>query len=211
MRAGNRSGSGLKFLAIWACASITLLVIVWAARAIPPGLAQISAPPPEARGDAAPVLKPRIIIPAIGANASMTFPERRNIQELNAALEGGAVHFPGSALPGGPGNAFIFGHSTGLPAVRNRAYAVFNRLGELKRGDVIRIRSAGKEHRYRVTAVREVKADAATVALDGSGPPRLTLSTCNVFGAVDDRTVIEADFMGSYPLWSHGSRTGSSS
>jgi len=131
---------------------------------------------------------------------------------LNDHLTRGVVHYPGSALPGEFGNVFLFGHSTGLRVVHNKAYAVFNGLKELTPGQVVRIRYGGREYWYRVTSVAMKAADEAWVDLRRDTKQRkLTLSTCNVFGAKTDRFVVEAEFMKSYPLRSYASASGTSS
>lgn len=142
---------------------------------------------------------PKILIPTIGVNAPITFPVTTDIDGLNNDLLHGVVHYPTSARPGDMGNVFFFGHSTGLAVVHNKSFAVFNRIHELKNGDVIRVRYSGREYWYQVTSVTMKKASAALVDL-APGGRKLTLTTCQVFGAKDDRYIVEADFVKSYPL-----------
>lgn len=145
--------------------------------------------------------EPQLIINRIGIEAPIVFPAHDDFELLNAALTTGIVHYPGSSLPGTPGNVFLFGHSTGLPVVHNRAFAVFNRLKDLEPGDTIRIRYGGREHWYRAERVTIRTADAALVDLTPrTGERLLTLSTCRIFGGRDDRYVVEAKFMKSYPV-----------
>lgn len=145
---------------------------------------------------------PRLIIPEIAVDAPIILSASADLQVLNDGLTQGVVHYPGSALPDQPaGNVFLFGHSTGYKVVRNKAYAIFNRLSELQPDDIIRIRYANHEYWYRVRSVSVKKASEAWVDLR---PPihgrLLTLSTCRIFGAKDDRYVVEAEFMKRYPL-----------
>ena len=144
--------------------------------------------------------RPRIIVPNIDINAGIMFPASADIDILNDALSKGVVHYPGSALPGERGNVFLFGHSTGLKVVNNKAYTAFNRLSELKIGDVIRLRYGSGEYWYKASSVKIKKADEAWVDLRPGKTRRLTLSTCRVFGAKEERYVVEAEFMKSYPL-----------
>ena len=154
---------------------------------------------------------PHIIIPKLGINAAVMLPASTNIDLLNNELLKGVVHYPGSALPNENGNVFLFGHSTGLKVVHNKNFEAFNRIQELSAGDIVRVQYGEREFWYRVTSVSVKKADEALVDLR-SGPGRkLTLSTCNVFGAKDDRFVVEADFVKSYPLRSAGSAADTSS
>ncbi len=141
----------------------------------------------------------KIIIPAIGVNAPMVLPNNDDLDVLNSALTRGVVHYPGSALPSESGNVFLFGHSTGLAVVHNKAYEVFNHIHKLQSGDVIRLRYGGREYWYQVSSVRIAKASEALVDLN-SKKRMLTISTCRIFGAKDERFVVEAAFMRSYPL-----------
>lgn len=156
-------------------------------------------------------LKPRIIIPDAGINSPVVFPKSTDLEVLNSELAKGAVHYPGSALPGEDGNVFLFGHSSRLAVTKNKAFSAFNRLSELERGDVIRIRNGEREHWYRVVSVEMKKDDAAVVELRNSGPRTLVLSTCRVFGEKDDRFIVTAEFVKSYPLLSHASAADTSS
>lgn len=143
----------------------------------------------------------RIFIPSVGIDAPIYEPASTDPRALNAALLEGVVHYPGSALPGQDGNTFLFGHSTGLAVVHNKAFRSFNRLGEVKQGDMIRIRSGSREYWYRARSRTLVHADAAVIDLRATSDSRLlTLSTCNVFGKKDDRFVVEAEFVKSYTL-----------
>jgi len=149
----------------------------------------------------APILEgPKIIINRIGVDAPIVFPANDDLELLNAALETGVVHYPGSSLPGTRGNVFLFGHSTGLPAVRNQAFAVFNRLKELVAGDTIRIQYGGREYWYRVGSIAIRNAEEALVTLDTGSGRLLTLSTCRIFGGRDERYVVDAEFVKSYPV-----------
>ncbi|MBI2055687.1 MAG: class D sortase [Candidatus Sungbacteria bacterium] len=151
----------------------------------------------------------QIIIPAIGVDSIIVEPASADFSVLNKSLTKGVVHYPGSALPWENGNTFLFGHSAGNFTVRNKAYAVFNRLAELRNGDIIRLQYGNNEYWYRVTSLAIKKADQALVDLV-STKRMVTLSTCNLFGAKDDRYVVEAEFMESYPLRS-ASASGTSS
>ena len=173
----------------------------------------VTAPLPRPRpGTVTAPVRPRIIVPDLGINASIELPTSTALEVLNDHLTRGVVHYPGSALPGEFGNVFLFGHSTGLRVVHNQAYAVFNGLKELTPGQVVRIRYGGREYWYRVTSVAMKAADEAWVDLRRDTKQRkLTLSTCNVFGAKTDRFVVEAEFVKSYPLRSYASASGTSS
>ena len=169
--------------------------------------------PTQSQSAPAPAAAPeRIIVPAIELNTPIVVPASTDLEVLNEALTKGVVQYPGSAEPGSRGNIFLFGHSTGFRVVRNPAYQVFSRLKELKSGDILRLAAGGREYWYRVTTVTLKPASLATVDFRPTGDRRLlTLSTCNVFGQKDDRYIVEAEFVKSYPLRSYASASGTSS
>lgn len=141
----------------------------------------------------------RVIIEAVDIDTSIQNPESRDIAFLDAELQKGAVHYPGSGNLSDTSNMFLFGHSSRLPVVVNQAYKAFNNINKLRRGDIIRVQSAEREYHYRVSTVDEVAADRAWVSF-ATNTKKLTLSTCNNFGTKQDRFVVEADFVGSFPL-----------
>lgn len=153
---------------------------------------------------------PRIAIPAINVNAPLIFPETGDPDILNAALAKGAVRYPDSALPGEKGNLFIFGHSTGLAAVRNKNYGLFNRFKELKTDDAVKIRYGDREFLYLVKKLEVKEADDAKINLAVSGKI-LTLSTCRIIGGKESRYVITAEFLRSYPPRSYPTSVDTSS
>lgn len=142
---------------------------------------------------------PRIAIPALGIHAPLVFPKSTDIDALNNALTTGVVHYPTSAKPGDTGNVFLFGHSTGLAVVHNKNFEVFNNLKNAKPGDAIRIRYGERDYLYVIEAVKAETASTAKVDLQVKGK-KLTLSTCNVWGGKEARTVVEAEFVRSYPV-----------
>jgi LPXTG-site transpeptidase (sortase) family protein len=154
-----------------------------------------------ARGDvSAGVDVPTYIeIPSVGVSVSVVNPESTDIGILDNALTRGVVHYPGSGLLNENANVFLFGHSSFLPNVINKNYQAFNGLKRLKGGEEILVRSANREYVYRVTSV--TLSDAGEIRVDfDRGVKKLTLSTCNSFGAKDERYVVEAEFVESHSL-----------
>lgn len=139
----------------------------------------------------------RIIIDAIGVDASIETPTSDDINVLDEALLRGVVHYPGSGDLEDTSNMFLFGHSTGFRVVQNQAFKAFNNLNDLVKGDLIRVRSEDKEYLYKVQSVTLVNADNAFVELTNK-KKMLTLSTCNTFGQKQDRYVVEATYLSSY-------------
>ena len=141
----------------------------------------------------------RIVISKIATDVRILNPQSRDIAVLDAALLQGAVHYPGSGLLG-KGNMFLFGHSSSYSIVNNPAYKAFNNLKKLEEGDEIVVYSVTKKYFY---SVREVTLENAGKALVDFTETRkmLTLSTCNTFGAKEERYVVVADFVRSEPLF----------
>jgi|AntRauTorcE11897_2_1112592.scaffolds.fasta_scaffold03595_8 LPXTG-site transpeptidase (sortase) family protein len=139
----------------------------------------------------------RITIEKIGVDTVIKNPVTTNVQALNNYLAEGAVRWPTSGHPGN-GNLYVFGHSTSYETVINQAYKTFNRIEELERGDVITVRSNSGIYRYSVADVQFYK-DAEAYIPFNSGENMLTLSTCNSFGAKEDRIVVRANFEGYQP------------
>lgn len=140
-----------------------------------------------------------ISIPIFGLNASVVTPASASLAALDAALLNGVVHYPGSANPGEEGTVFLFGHSSGLPIVRNQNYKVFNRLKDLEAGDQIILNTPTRAYVYSVKTVDLVRDSEALVRFDTKGK-KLVLSTCDNFGKKEDRYVVTADLVKSYPM-----------
>jgi len=129
----------------------------------------------------------RILINGVGIDLPVLNPESTNISDLDEALLYGSVRYPDSARLGEDGNMFIFGHSSGLPVVRNQMFKAFNSLPELEEGDVITVIGGGFDYVYRVKDVRLTDVDEGLVDLSQKDGKKLTLSTCNSFGAKSER------------------------
>lgn len=123
-------------------------------------------------------------------------PISRSIDDLDAELLNGAVRHPDSADFDDFGNIFILGHSSYLPNVFNKNFQAFNGIQDLTWGDTIRLRSEDTEYVYRVERVYEAKASEVIVP-NSRGEAKLTLATCNTFGAKEDRFMVEAILVSS--------------
>lgn len=135
----------------------------------------------------------RIVIDKINVDVDIQSPEEANIETLDAALQEGVVHYPGSGGIGGERRMFLFGHSSRLPVVQNQAYQSFNGLNELTEGDEIRVLGEdGEEQVYIVTSTEVVDQDERLVSFE-AGSGKLTLSTCTTFGARENRVVVDAE------------------
>jgi LPXTG-site transpeptidase (sortase) family protein len=75
--------------------------------------------------------------------------------------------------------------------VFNKNFQAFNGIQGLAWGDKIEVFSGDQIFEYRVEKVYKANAQDATVPIAGAGY-KLTLATCNSFGSVDDRWIVEA-------------------
>jgi len=137
--------------------------------------------------------------PEVGINTQVYNPDSTSTDVLDSWLLKGAVRYPGSGLPGGQGNIFIFGHSTGFKIVHNQAYKTFVGLDKLQPGDPIYVDSADYRYTYKVQWVKMETASEALVVFN-TKENLLTISTCDTFAAKEDRYVAQAQFVGRTPI-----------
>ncbi|MCD5381397.1 MAG: sortase [Candidatus Pacebacteria bacterium] len=132
-----------------------------------------------------------ITIEKLDKTITVINPTSRTIADLDTALLDGVVRHPDSATLGRDGNVFILGHSSYLPTVFNKNFQAFNGIQKLEWGDIIEVSSADAVYQYRVEKVYKAIAQDLTVPIAGT-EKILTLATCNSFGSVDDRYIVEA-------------------
>jgi len=90
-------------------------------------------------------------------------------------------HYQGSALPGEPGNTFIYGHSV-LPVFFNpKNYkTIFSTLNRLGPGDQILVEYGGKNYIYKAERLQVLKPEEVNpLFIPRSGSSYLTLMTCD--------------------------------
>jgi LPXTG-site transpeptidase (sortase) family protein len=96
------------------------------------------------------------------------------------------------ALPGQPGNIFLFGHSQ-IPGGSLENYqGVFNKLEKLAIGDIVKVFYEGKEYRYKVKTGQVVQKDQVEY-LAHTEQETLTLMSCWPLGLDIKRYVVQAD------------------
>jgi LPXTG-site transpeptidase (sortase) family protein len=137
------------------------------------------------------VMPKEVRIARLDKTVKVLNPDSRTIADLDAALLEGVVRHPDSATLSQNGNMFILGHSSYLPNVLNRNFQAFNGIQNLEWGDKIQVYSDSDIYEYRVEKVYRARAQDVTVPIAGTGK-MLTLATCNSFGSVDDRYIVEA-------------------
>jgi len=131
-------------------------------------------PPPPDQGDAV----ARLVIPAIGVDKIVVEGVGRE------DLKKGPGHYPGTPLPGQPGNAAIAGHRTTYGAP-------FSRVDELRPGDEILVTTRQGSFRYEVTGTQIVSPSDVWVVED-QGDDRLTLTSCHPKYSARQRIIISA-------------------
>ena len=120
----------------------------------------------------------RIEIPRIGVKAIILEGATRRTLALAVG------HIPGTALPGGNGNAALAGHRD----------TFFRGLSEIRLGDTILVTTLEGSFEYRVESYRVV-GPRDTGVLENLGEPVLTLVTCYPFhylGPAPERFIVRA-------------------
>lgn len=102
-------------------------------------------------------------------------------------IDQGPSHWPGSAMPGQPGNMVIAGH-------RVTHSRPFREIDRLVAGDEIVVTAAGQRATYRVTSSLVVRPDQTDIA-DSTATPSLTLFACHPPGSARQRYVVRADLV----------------
>lgn len=138
----------------------------------------------------------RVVAKSVGVDVVVNNPVKTDIASLDASLLTGAVRYPTSAKLGENGNVVIFAHSSYLPIVKNENFKAFNGLENLSKGEIIEVYGNDVVYQYAVDRVYQADATDTRIPLTKDGK-KLTLSTCNSFGDLNDRYVVEAYFVGS--------------
>ena len=103
-----------------------------------------------------------------------------------SSLKVGIGHIPGTAGLGQSGNCALAGH-------RNYTFGrFFNRLDELKAGDIISISTKKEEFKYKVYEKLVVKPDDVSVIKGGKDDTVLTMITCTPIYVATHRLIVHA-------------------
>ena len=141
------------------------------------------------------ILPERLVIPSIDLDLPIQNPDTRDVAALDDLLQQGPARYVDSAKLGEPGNVLIFAHSSHLPIVHNQMFRAFNKIPDLKAGDLITVEGGGKSFRYSVTSVRRADASDATIDLSPTNGKKLTLVTCDTLTGKSARWILDADFV----------------
>ena len=142
----------------------------------------------------------RIIIPSMGKNIPLVDIDTHSGVDFNnledvfmKELEKGVVHYPGTALPGDKGNAFIFGHSSNYPWAQGSYNNVFALIDNLNGGDEIIVYYHQKKFTYIVREKKVIKPGDITSLDRDPNARELTLMTCWPIGTTLDRILVFAE------------------
>ncbi len=156
------------------------------ATTVPPTVVQtlpVPDPPPPPRANEPYIELGRIQIPEIGIDTTLLQGISLNTLDL------GPGHWPGTALPGGVGNAVIAGHRTS----HNK---VFRNIDQLVPGDEVIFSSSEGDFVYVVRETTIVKPDALYI-IEQTNEPTATLFACHPPGSTRERIVVHLDLSSS--------------
>lgn len=142
----------------------------------------------------------RLIIPRIDQNLPIVKVSSESLikrdwngleKAMQAALQDGVVHYPGTSLPGQTGNVVITGHSSYFPWDPGRFKDVFALLHEVVIGDRIVVYYEQDKYLYEVSDIQVVLPSDIEV-LKQTPADQLTLITCTPVGTNLKRLVVSA-------------------
>lgn len=191
----------------WAVFAIVLgiLLILWAIFVVkqqtPPQVAPVTPPPvtqtpkPTVTPTPKPIPPLYSVIPKVGEKIGSITLKSLNLSwaiyqgTTDAQLAKGVGHYVGSVLPGGKNNTVLSGHRT----------TVFNRLGDLKTGNHIYIKTSAGVFTYKVRSFWIVQRSNKTV-IHPTKKGVLTLTTCYPFNSLvktNKAFIVTADLVSS--------------
>ena len=134
-----------------------------------------------------------IVIPKININTKVV----KNVDPFDSkkyqlALTQGVAHAEGSALPGFPGNIFIFAHSASNWYQANQYNAIFYLINKLDPSDQIDLYYQGSKYSYKVTDKKVVSSSEVNYLSNQLNTNSLTLMTCWPPGTTLKRLVVIA-------------------
>lgn len=132
-----------------------------------------------------------LLISRIKVNAPITFNVPNEDVAVAKALETGAIHLKGTALPGTVGNVFVTAHSSNYFWSKGEYNTLFATLGQLVVGDLIYIKYSSKTYKYTVYKSFVTNPNDLSVLNQGN-ESILTLMTCSPVGTNLKRLIVIA-------------------
>lgn len=133
---------------------------------------------------------PIIEIPKINVSAPVVYIPTNAEASIQKGLEGGVVHYAGTALPGQKGNTVIVGHSSNDWWEPGNYKFVFVLLDKLVIGDTFTVNYNSQKYVYEVTESKVVEPTELSV-LRPTSEPTITLITCTPPGTAWKRLIIK--------------------
>lgn len=160
----------------------------------PAPVAEVPTAADQPAGEAPRMAPDRLVIPSLGIDAPLVYGTAKSEVAFQLALRDGVVHYPGTARPGEPGNAYYFGHSSDYAWAKGDYKTVFATLTSIEVGARVIVSDAdGKAHDYVVTGSRVISPKDMSVLDQGDGTEaRLTLQTSYPLGTALKRFIVEA-------------------
>lgn len=142
-----------------------------------------------------------IQIPSLGIQAPIKEVETVSEDTFQLALREGVVHYPGTALPGLPGNVYLFGHSSDYSWAKGNYKTVFALLPKIQKdAEIILTNADGTPFTYRVTGT-QIVGPKDTHVLDQQGWKKhlLTVQTSYPLGTALKRFLVFAELVETAP------------
>lgn len=147
----------------------------------------------------------RLIIPKLGKNVPIVKIDNNQFNSIEtlvgkefegavqAGLQKGVIHYPGTAQPGQYGNFFVTGHSSYYPWDPGKYKDVFALLEKLEIGDTYYIYYNQKKYIYKITDRKEVYPNDVSVLDQPNDKKIATLMTCVPVGTDLRRLILQAE------------------
>jgi sortase A len=136
----------------------------------------------------------KVIIPKINVDVPVVYDAGSNDEKaIQAALENGVVHYPGTPVPGENGNVVVVGHSSNNLLNKGKYKFAFVLLNRLEVGDTITMQYGGKRYVYKVYEKIIVKPSDVGVLGPTDKTASLSLITCDPPGTSINRLVVRAE------------------
>jgi LPXTG-site transpeptidase (sortase) family protein len=146
-------------------------------------------------------LAARLKIPSLSVDAPIVFPSSEDQDVIEKGLEGGVIHYPGTAFFGMRGNTYLTGHSSYYAWSTSKYKEVLKTLDKSAKGDKAIISLSFKNGKnvdfvYIISDSEVVLPNDPNLFRDYEGY-ELTLVTCWPIGTDWKRLMVKADL--SYP------------
>lgn len=134
-------------------------------------------------------------IESLNITAPIKYVDKVDEATFQKALQDGIVHYPETALPGRPGNTYIFGHSSDYLLTKGNYKNVFVLLPNIELGAEIKITDPqGKLYTYVVTETKVVgPQDLEVLSQFNNERKLLTLQTSYPIGTALKRYIVVAE------------------